>query len=51
MTLFDAYLMVDWCADARLKTGNDSVWCSLLSRTSGGSTLSRISRDWTKKES
>jgi hypothetical protein len=41
MTLFDAYLMVDWCANARRKTGKDSVWYSLLSRTSGGSTLSR----------
>lgn len=38
MTLFDAYLMVDWCASARRKTGEDSVWYYLLTRRSGGAT-------------
>lgn len=38
MTLFDAYLMVDWCASARRKTGQDSVWYYLLTRRSGGAT-------------
>jgi precorrin-8X/cobalt-precorrin-8 methylmutase len=48
MTLFDAYLMVDWCASARRKTGRDSVWYYLLSRTSPGSTLSQCSNPATR---
>lgn len=38
MTLFDAYLVVDWCANARRKTGKDSVWYCLLTRKSGRGT-------------
>ena len=38
MTLFDTYLMVDWCASAHRKTGKDSVWYCLLTRKSGRAT-------------
>jgi hypothetical protein len=38
MTLFDAYLMVDWCASARPKKKKDSVWYCLLTRRSDGPT-------------
>ena len=30
MTLFDAYLMVDWSAEARPKLGRDSIWLALV---------------------
>ncbi|MDE0284055.1 MAG: cobalamin biosynthesis protein CbiG [Gammaproteobacteria bacterium] len=30
MTLFDAYLMVDWSAANRPKTGKDSIWFALV---------------------
>ncbi len=50
MTLFDAYLMVDWCANARRKTREDSVWYSLLSRTSVGSTPPRCLNPATRIE-
>ena len=30
--LFDAYVMVDWSAEARPKTGADSLWLTLLDR-------------------
>jgi hypothetical protein len=36
MTLFDAYVMVDWSANARPKTRRDSVWYSVLTRERGG---------------
>ena len=36
MTLFDAYVMVDWSANARPKTRWDSVWYSVLTRERGG---------------
>jgi hypothetical protein len=32
MTLFDAYLMVDWCAENKPKKGEDSVWYCLCDR-------------------
>lgn len=34
--LFDAYLIVDWSANSKPKTGKDSVWYFLLRRTRGG---------------
>ena len=40
MTLFDAYLMVDWSANARPKEKENSVWYCLLNRKSGGATPS-----------
>ena len=36
MTLFDAYLMVDWSAEARPKLGRDSIWLALVERSSRG---------------
>ena len=36
MTLFDAYLMVDWSAEARPKLGRDSIWLALVQRTARG---------------
>ena len=36
MTLFDAYLMVDWSAEARPKLGRDSIWLALAERSSRG---------------
>jgi len=36
MTLFDAYLMVDWSAEARPKLGRDSIWLALVQRTTRG---------------
>ena len=35
MTLFDAYLMVDWSASARPRTGADSIWYALVTRDHG----------------
>ncbi|MCZ7662709.1 MAG: hypothetical protein M5U22_07135 [Thermoleophilia bacterium] len=35
LTLFDAYLMVDWSANSRPKTGKDSVWWCLHEPESG----------------
>jgi len=32
MTLFDAYLMVDWCAENKPKKGEDSIWYCLYDR-------------------
>lgn len=49
MTLFDAYLMVDWCASARPKKRNDSVWYCLLTRKSGATTVSRCHNPATRK--
>lgn len=37
MPEFDAYLMVDWSASSRPKTGADSIWYCLMART--GTTL------------
>lgn len=34
-TFFDAYLMVDWSANSKPKTGADSVWYCLLEPTEG----------------
>lgn len=36
MTLFDAYLMVDWSAEARPKLGADSIWLALVVRSPRG---------------
>ncbi len=36
MALFDAYMMVDWSAAAVPRTGKDSVWICLASRSAGG---------------
>jgi hypothetical protein len=33
MTLFDAYLMVDWCAENKPKKGEGSIWFCLYDRT------------------
>ncbi|HZD24707.1 MAG TPA: precorrin-8X methylmutase, partial [Alphaproteobacteria bacterium] len=43
MSLFDAYLMVDWSAAARPVTGNDSIWLCLLRRRGGR--LQRVALD------
>lgn len=34
--VFDAYVMVDWSAESRPKTGPDSVWWACLERTEQG---------------
>jgi precorrin-8X/cobalt-precorrin-8 methylmutase len=36
VTLFDAYIMVDWSAANKPKQGKDSIWFSLLQRHSSG---------------
>ena len=35
MAEFDAYLMVDWSANSRPKSGKDSIWYCLLHRRNG----------------
>ena len=35
MTLFDAYLMVDWSASSRPNSGEDSIWIGVAVRDSG----------------
>ena len=35
MPLFDSYLMVDWSANSKPKTGKDSIWWCLVERTEG----------------
>jgi hypothetical protein len=39
-TIFDAYLIVDWSASKKRKTGRDSIWYSLHKRVDGELTLS-----------
>lgn len=34
--VFDAYVMVDWSAESRPKTGADSIWWTCLERTPSG---------------
>jgi hypothetical protein len=34
-TEFDAYLVVDWCAESKPKKGKDSIWYCLYDRTKG----------------
>lgn len=41
MTLFDAYLMVDWSASAARATGADSIWWALIERRGDRLTLRR----------
>lgn len=36
MTLFDAYLMVDWSANSAPKSGPDSIWAGLIERQPRG---------------
>ena len=42
MTLFDAYLMVDWSAEARPKLGRDSIWLALVERSARGLRLAML---------
>ena len=49
-TLFDTYLMIDWSAAAKPKSGTDSIWCALLDRSEDFTALKdpktrRIARD------
>src|SRR5579871_1289400 len=36
MTLFDAYVMVDWSSEARPKKGKDSIWIAVFERGPAG---------------
>ena len=49
-TLFDTYLMIDWSAAAKPRSGTDSIWCALLDRSEDFTALKdpktrRIARD------
>lgn len=49
MTLFDAYLMVDWSAEARPKLGRDSIWLALVLRTPRGLRLAVLENAATRQ--
>ena len=50
MTLFDAYLMVDWSAAARPKRGKGSIWIALVVRTPRGPRLRALENPSTRQE-
>ena len=50
MREFDAYLMVDWSASSVRKTGADSIWYCLLTRTSGGLVLEALNNPATRRQ-
>ena len=50
MTLFDAYLMVDWSAAAKRKTKEESIWIALAVRTPRGPRLWALDNPPTRQE-
>ena len=48
MTLFDAYLMVDWSAAKRPKTGKDSIWFALLEWVGSGLSMRMLENPRTR---
>ena len=50
MTLFDAYLMVDWSAAARPKEGEGSIWIALAVRTPRGPRLRVLENPPTRQQ-
>ncbi|MDG2482389.1 MAG: precorrin-8X methylmutase [Alphaproteobacteria bacterium] len=50
MALFDAYLMVDWSAETRPKTGKDSIWFALAERSGAGLRLHALENPATRHQ-
>ncbi len=48
MTLFDAYVVVDWSAESRPKQGADSIWYCLLQRGRRGYRISALENPATR---
>lgn len=48
--LFDAYVMLDWSAEARPKTGADSIWWCCLERREGRVVAERIANPPTRHQ-
>jgi precorrin-8X/cobalt-precorrin-8 methylmutase len=50
MTLFDAYLVVDWSAESRPKRGADSIWYCLLERRRRGYAIRALENPATRAQ-
>ena len=48
MTLFDAYLMVDWSAATRPTSGKDSIWFTLAEWSNSGLRRSKLENPRTR---
>ena len=48
MTLFDAYVVIDWSANSSPKSGKDSIWVANAVRAEGGGLVTRTQNPRTR---